>query len=476
MLQTVGGLGALSLATVTTEEVTASKPNERKKRIKGHIEPDTPNWVYVPFDVSDNVTELHVSYDYNKSQKNLLDIGIFDPSGYDRDNADGFRGWSGGERTEFMLSRSEATPGYYPGEIEAGTWNVILGPYRVGAKGIDYTIDVTFREGESDPAFEPTPASNDPLTDTAGWYRGDLHLHTVHSDGDYTPKDILDGARDNGLDFIVSTEHSTTTTSLVWGNYTRPDQRPLIIDGEEITTRAGHYNAIGLEPGQWIDWRYQPENDVLDRFVEEVHDVGGITVANHPFCPYKGCDWRFTYEHMDAIEVWNGPWSWEDEAALQTWDRMLRDGHVLPAVGGSDAHDPGDVIGLPQTVVRADRLGPDGLIAGLANGHAYIAESADVTVTLTATSTSQNASLGETLEVHPETPVNVTLEVTGASSAEATFHTQESIMKIVPIESKQQKTTYNTNAKATDFVRVEVRKQNGDMVALTNPIFLKSFC
>lgn len=476
MLQTIGGLGALSLTTVNVEDVSASKPNEHKKRIKGHIEPDTPNWVYVPFDVSDEVTELHVSYDYNKSQKNLLDIGIFDPSGYDLDNADGFRGWSGGERTEFMLSRSEATPGYYPGEIEAGTWNVILGPYRVGAGGIDFTLEITFREGKPGPAFEPTPASNDPLTDTAGWYRGDLHLHTVHSDGDYTPEDIIDRAVDNGLDFFVSTEHSTTTASLVWGKYARTGQRPLIINGEEITTRAGHYGAIGLEPGQWIDWRYQPEDNVLNRFVEDIHDVGGITVANHPFCPYKGCDWRFTYELIDAIEVWNGPWTWEDEAALQTWDRMLREGHALPAVGASDAHDPGDVIGLPQTVVRADRLGPDGIIAGLADGHAYIAESDGVTVTLTAMTDANEVSIGETLEVRPETPIDVTLEVTGASGAEATFHTQESIMKIVPIESGQQQTTYSTNAKATDFIRVEVRKQNEDMVALTNPIFIESHC
>ncbi|GAA0252832.1 hypothetical protein GCM10009000_081600 [Halobacterium noricense] len=262
----------------------------------------------------------------------------------------------------------------------------------------------------------------------------------------------------------------------MWGKYTRSDRRPLIIDGEEVTTRAGHYNAIGLDPGQWIDWRYQPEDGVLDRFIEDVHDVGGITVASHPFCPYKGCDWRFDYDLMDVIEVWNGPWSWEDEAAVQTWDRMLREGQALPAVGGSDAHDPGDVVGLPQTVVRADRLGPDGIIAALADGNAYITESDDVTVTLTAESNVGEVSIGETLETGLETPVEITLEVTGASGAEATFHTQESIMKIVPIEGKQQKTTYNTNAKATDFVRVEVRKQNGDMVALTNPIFIESLC
>lgn len=252
VLQMAGGLAALSASTVVTDKVTAksSDRDERTERIEGHIEPDTPNWVYVPFDVSEGVTEIHVSYDYNKSQENLLDIGIFDPDGYDLGNAEGFRGWSGGERSEFMLSRLVATPGYYPGEIEAGTWNVIFGPYRVGAEGIDYTLDITLRSGEPGPAFEPNPAWNDPLNDKTGWYRGDLHLHTVHSDGDYTPKDLLEGATDNGLDFFVSTEHSTTTTSLVWGNYADPNERPLIIDGEEVTTRAGHDGAIGLEPGQ----------------------------------------------------------------------------------------------------------------------------------------------------------------------------------------------------------------------------------
>ena len=413
---------------------------------------------------------MHVSYDYNKSAENLLDIGMFDPDGYALENNDGFRGWSGGARSAFTISRSEATPGYYPGEIGSGTWNVILGPYRVGSGGIDYTIEVTMRSGEPGSEFEPDPAPTE-VNDEPGWYRGDLHLHTVHSDGEYTPEDLVGGAVDAGLDFMVSTDHSTTTANLIWGKHARPDF--LILNGEEVTTRAGHYGALGLEPEQWIDWRYMPEDSALSRFVEDVHDVGGITVANHPFCPYKGCDWRFDYEPMDAIEVWNGPWTWEDEAAVQTWDRMLREGQYLPAVGASDAHDYEDEIGLPHTVVRATRLGKDAVLAGLAGGHSYIVESADIAVDMKAVSGSHEAIPGERLERPPNAPVEVRLSIRGAPGSEVTFHTQDSIVKTESVSDTRQRIAYETTAKASEFVRVELRNGNGDMMALTNPILLR---
>jgi hypothetical protein len=469
VLKSIGGLGTLSLAPADIEEVKAKPSGQRTLRITGHLEPDTPNWVYVPFEVDEDITTLRVSYDYNKSIENLLDIGIFDPDGYDLGNADGFRGWSGGARTEFTISRASATPGYYPGRIEAGTWNIILGPYRVGADGIDYTIEVTMRSDEPTSIFEPHPAPDEPVNDVAGWYRGDLHLHTIHSDGEYTPVDLVTGAVDAGLDFLVSTDHSTTTANLIWGKHTRPDF--TIVNGEEVTTRAGHYGALGLEPGQWIDWRYGPEDNDLSRFVEEVHAVGGITVANHPFCPFKGCDWRFSYNHVDTIEVWNGPWTWEDEAAVQTWDRMLREGRYLPAVGASDAHAYEDDIGRPHTVVRASQLGPNAVLTGINAGRTYIVASSDITLDMTATSGSQTAIPGERLARSPETPIEVELHVSGVPNTEVTFHTQESIIKRTTVTNNSQRLTYQTNAEASNFVRVEVRKPDETMVALTNPIF-----
>ena len=59
------------------------------------------------------------------------------------------------------------------------------------------------------------------------------------------------GARRSGLDFIVSTEHNTSSAAGIWGHHARDDL--LIIDGEEVTTRNGHYTALGLPPGTWIE-------------------------------------------------------------------------------------------------------------------------------------------------------------------------------------------------------------------------------
>ncbi|TDC62477.1 hypothetical protein, partial [Streptomyces hainanensis] len=41
----------------------------------------------------------------------------------------------------------------------------------------------------------------------------------------------------------------------------------------------------------------------------------------------------------DAVEVWNGEWTAEEELSLASWEAMLREGgDWLPAMGNSDAH------------------------------------------------------------------------------------------------------------------------------------------
>ena len=59
------------------------------------------------------------------------------------------------------------------------------------------------------------------------------------------------------------------------------------------------------------------------------------------------------------MEVWNGPWTLDDETAVETWDAMLARRAAaasgwLPALGNSDAHSEPQVIGLPQTAVYAE--------------------------------------------------------------------------------------------------------------------------
>jgi len=60
----------------------------------------------------------------------------------------------------------------------------------------------------------------------------------------------------------------------------------------------------------------------------------------------------------------------DDEIAVQTWDNLLvesvrRRRPWLPAVGNSDAHNLGQVVGLPHNVVRAGQLERDALLNGI---------------------------------------------------------------------------------------------------------------
>jgi hypothetical protein len=53
----------------------------------------------------------------------------------------------------------------------------------------------------------------------------------------------------------------------------------LIITGEEVTTRNGHWVAAGSGPGQLIDWRYRSRDDVLDQYQDQVHRRRTVCIA-----------------------------------------------------------------------------------------------------------------------------------------------------------------------------------------------------
>jgi hypothetical protein len=448
----------------------------RRRRWRGTIRPGGPDWVYLPVEVPDGVGELAVRYRYDRpptpprAPGNVLDIGLLDERG-------GFRGWSGGARDRFALSRSGATPGYLPGPIGQGTWQVVLGPYTVAPQGVSFEVEVTLGEGPPGPAFVPDPAPERAAGRGRGWYRGDLHTHTVHSDGRRTPAELAAAARAAGLDFVASTEHNTASANLGWGRHAGPDL--LVLDGQEVTTRDGHWLALGLGPGQVVDWRYRAGDGGLGRALAGLHDRGGLAVAAHPFCPFPGCGWAFGYQGVDAVEVWNGPWTADDEQALGAWHRLLAGaGRFLPAVAGSDAHGPGDRVGLPHNVVLADGLDRRSVLDSLAAGRCWLAGSAAVGLRLEATAVGRSAGIGERLAVPTGQQVTVRLRVRGAAGCLARLCRARGPVLEARLGAGDRETVeWAMTSHAGAWARAEVRQPRaaggspGAMVALTNPVW-----
>ncbi|WP_349632836.1 CehA/McbA family metallohydrolase [Streptomyces sp. ML-6] len=324
-------------------------------------------------------------------------------------------------------------------------------------------------------SFPPTRA----VGRGAAWYRGDCHVHSVHSDGELTPEELAVRGRAAGLDFMATTEHNSAAKFGAWGHLAADDF--LIILGEEVTTKTGHWLALGIKSGEVIDWNHQVRDGVIDQCLDQVHQVGGLCVAAHPHAPYPSGDFMFSFRGFDVVEVWNGlwtsdrPWNADNEAALAEWGRSLAAGiHTgawRSAMGNSDAHLEGQ-IGIPHTVVFAEELNTEAILAGIRAGRSWIAESADVDVTFTANADGHVAGVGEQLTTYGG-QVEVHAAVRGVPVGTVSFHTDRGKVHRASLPGDGAGVVqWDTTAEESMFVRIEVRHPDGDVAALTNPITL----
>lgn len=486
-----GATAALTLGSVTfaSGATTPASGAQETQTVRGTLPTGSPDYVYVPVEVPAGVRELKVAYTYDRpsvpagTQGNALDIGVFDQHGTGLGGR-GFRGWSGGARTEFFIRADDATPGYLPGPVRAGTWHIALGPYTVSPQGLSYELTITLTYGEPGAAPRPVYPPERAKGRGRAWYRGDCHLHSWYSDGRRTPAEIAALARAAGLDFINTSEHNTHSSHPHWASEAGDDL--LIMLGEEVTTRNGHVVALGTEPGTFVDWRYRARDNRFGRFAREIRRSGGLVVPAHPHATCIGCAWKFGFGEADAVEVWNGPYTPDDEVALASWDATLvaavrENREWLPAMGNSDAHRDPDAVGLPQTVVLADDLTREAIQDGIRAGRSYVAESKSVSLAFTATGPKgEHAGIGERLEIARDASVTVRLEVTGAPRCTVRLVTDQGVLLTgdpLPVGGTGTVEWRTTPAYAA-YVRAELRHETaagplpGALAAFTNPIFL----
>jgi PHP domain len=339
-------------------------------------------WHYLPVEVGPGTAGLRVELDYEHAGGAVLDLGCLGPNG--------FRGWSGGARESFVITREAATPGYLPGELEAGTWQVMIGVHRVPPDGAGYQLTAEAlprtrsltgaAELRTPPAPPPPPSPADrparrplPASEGRRWLAGDLHAHTVHSDGVLTVSELAVLAVERGLDFIAVTDHNTISHHAELPAAARRYGITLL-PGQEVTTDGGHAGALG-DIG-WIDFRRPP-----DDWLDATEAGGGLLSINHPFA--GPVSWVHPMRRRPPlIEVWH--WSWLDlrwTTPLGWWQAW--DPTAIP-VGGSDWHRPGSdaPLGRPTTWVQCAGTEPGDVLDGLRAGLVAISAERDGPVLL----------------------------------------------------------------------------------------------
>ena len=333
-------------------------------------------WHYLPVEVPPGTCAVRVTLSYDRAA-GVLDLGCLGPGG-PRD----FRGWSGDARDGYVISADEATPGYLPGEIEPGLWQVIIGLHQVSPGGLPYELTAEAIQSpgrllepppDVPPAPDRPPRRNLPASGGRRWRAGDLHAHTVHSDGALTVGELARFAVESGLDFIAVTDHNTVSHHRELPGAAGRHGITLI-PGQEVTTSDGHAGALG-DIG-WVDFR-----EPAAEWLKATQRNGGLLSVNHPIA--GPVSWMHAMpERPPLVEVWH--WSWLDlswTTPLSWWRAWHPD--AVP-VGGSDWHRTGldAPLGTPTTWVESATSDPADLLASIAAGRVAISAHRDGPVLL----------------------------------------------------------------------------------------------
>jgi hypothetical protein len=441
----------------------------------------------IPFEVPVGTHRISVDFHYTGAEQHAtLDLGIADP--------ERFRGTSGGNKSHFTISETDATPSYLPGAIPSGQWRLLIAVPNLRAQTVSrYRAEIRFNTRDEDAGFAAHP-----LASGMGWYRGDLHMHTAHSDGSCPSQSgqivpcplflTAEAAASRGLDFIAITDHNADSQYDAMRELQPYFDRLLLIPGREMTTFYGHFNVFGVT--QFMDYHVTRGGLDLNAVLRDAKSKGGIASVNHAEAPggevCMGCRWEppadIDMSLFAAVEVINGGDTMFSSATF--WDAQLRDGHRLAAVGGSDNHDgtsppgaPGS-IGWPTTVVEADELSVPAILNGIRAGRTLVdlTASHDKLFDFEADSGGAHARMGETLHAAARAPIRVPIHTIACmgSVVHLLLDGEESAAAPpMPVDSANSTVTATlTPGAGRHWLRVEVRDSTGTLELTSSPLYI----
>lgn len=487
---------ALFLAVLITHVAKAADGEDIRLVFTGQLTgADHETYKEIPFEVPAGVKRITVSVEYERDDRTVVDLGLFDPQR--------FRGWSGGNKASFSLAETHATPSYLPGPIIQGEWTLILGIPNIRAdSNANYRAEVLLESGTtaSTKAFATESLKADP-----GWYRGELHTHTAHSDGSCQLQSgstgpcpvyrTVEAAAEHGLDFVAVTEHNTLSHHQSLNELQMAFDQTVLMSGREITTFYGHANIFGTT--EFIDFRVR--NNQIGPVLAEAAQKGAFISINHPGLPSgevcMGCGWiaETDYSLIDAVEIVNGSVIDSGAGLLKSplsgipfWENLLNAGHKVTAIAGSDNHNADlrsennrqTSIGEITTVIFANSLAQNDLLDGLRKGRAFIDLEGTTTrlMDIEAVAEGGRAMMGDSLKAADGNTISLTVSAWNTPDATILLYRNgDPVIAEFDYLRDNDLVEATITIQATDeseWMRAEVVSDTGKVLLMSNPVYI----
>jgi hypothetical protein len=334
---------------------------QNKLRLEIFIEASQEgDYITLPFNMPADTAAMTLRYHYarhdhpetktktglftGREEINIIDLGLIASDGSQA-------GASGSDKTEITIGEIRSTPGYKVMPLLHGEWQILVGAYKVAPQGVQVTYELEF------------------IPKTIRLLKGDLHTHTLASDGVLTLEELGRHALRHGLDFLAITDHNQLVSKDAL-----PDIEGLtMIPGVEWSHYQGHANFLGVD--QPFDGPYFTDKleDTREIF-ENARERGALITLNHPF--EESCPYSFDLDALlfDVLEVWNGPMRESNLRAIALWQGLLGSGKKIPICGGSDYHRDRlfQILGGPTMCVYAPSASMTDILSAVRIGHSFI--------------------------------------------------------------------------------------------------------
>ncbi len=263
-------------------------------------------------------------------------------------------------------------------------------------------------EGHRDPGQTPGQGTAQRPVLMTRWYKGNTHTHTLNSDGDSTPDEVVRWYREHGYQFLTLTDHNFLTSVDGLNALHGADEKFLVMRGEEVTDDFGgkpiHINGLDVKT------LVPPQGgtsvvDTIQRNVDAIRKAAGIPHINHP-----NFHWAMTPDELRQVqrtrllEIFNGHPTVNNEGGgaspslEEVWDFLLSNGKLIYGIAVDDAHTfkqpwARDAArpGQGWVYVSAEKLSSPAILDALERGEFYAStgvelrsyQSDDKTITLT---------------------------------------------------------------------------------------------
>ncbi|MBC8180917.1 PHP domain-containing protein [candidate division KSB1 bacterium] len=223
---------------------------------------------------------------------------------------------------------------------------------------------------------------------TLNWYKGNTHTHTLNSDGDSFPDDVVKWYRLHGYNFLVITDHNFLTEVDELNKIYGADEQYLIIQGDEVSDefnkRPIHLNAINPK------YNILPQGgkntlETLQNNINAIRKASGLVHINHPNFGWaisadtlklvKNCNLFEIYSGHPIINNYGGGGK---PSVEQIWDEVLASGKLMYGVAVDDMHELKEPWepkaakpGQGWVMVRAKQLTVEAILKSLKKGNFY---------------------------------------------------------------------------------------------------------